>query len=153
MTIGPLMTNDIFYLVGCFGKVGYFPSLLIIVLVLYCSSYLLIIYDQIPKRNYLFCSLVINSIAISFNLADHYAILFNFIVINIFIKFIFTIKHLVSVSSISSFILTYLLISIENSLYSILYLLSYFSNLIGSVYSLVCTSAFHLTLVVLVLLY
>ena len=118
------MTNVTFLLVGCFGKVGYFPSLIIILLVLYCSSYLLIIYDQIIKRNYLFCYLVINSIAISLYLVDYYAILFNFIVINIFIKFIFTIKHLISISSISLFMLPYLVI-VSNELYLVIYLVSY----------------------------
>ena len=129
--MGTLMTNVIFYLVGCFGKVGYFPSLLIMMLVLYCSSYLLIIYDQIIKRNYLFCFLIINSIAISPNLIDYYAILLNFAVINIFIKFIFTIKHLISISSISLFILTYVLISIEGGLFAVFFLFIYFCYLLS----------------------
>ena len=65
--MGTLMTNVLICLVGCFGKVGYFPSLIITMLVLYCSSYLLVMYDQIIKRGYLFCFLVINGIAISPN--------------------------------------------------------------------------------------
>ena len=124
--MGTLMTNVLICLVGCFGKVGYFPSLLITMLVLYCSSYLLIMYDQIIKRGYLFCFLVINGIAISPNLIDYYAILLNFIVINIFIKFIFTIKHLISISSISLFILTYVTVSIEGGLFAIFFLFIYF---------------------------
>ena len=76
--IGILMTNVIFYFVGCFGKVGYFPFLLLVLLVLYCSSYLFMFYDQIIKWNYVFCFLLINSIAISFDLVDYWLILFQF---------------------------------------------------------------------------
>lgn len=124
--MGTLMTNGLICLVGCFGKVGYFPSLLITMLVLYCSSYLSLMYDQIIKRGYLFCFLVINGIAISPNLIDYYAILLNFIVINIFIKFIFTIKHLISISSISLFISAYVTVSIEGGLFAIFFLFIYF---------------------------
>ena len=142
MIVGSLMTNVTFLLVGCFGKVGYFPSLIIILLVLYCSSYLLIIYDQIIKRNYLFCYLVINSIAISLYLVDYYAILFNFIVINIFIKFIFTIKHLISISSISLFMLPYLVI-VSNELYLVIYLVSYLLLLVLLLQLFLYSSIFH----------
>ena len=140
--MGTLMTNVLIHLVGCFGKVGYFPSLLITMLVLYCSSYLLIMYDQIVKRNYLFCFLVINGIAISPNLIDYYAILLNFIVINIFIKFIFTIKHLISISSISLFILTYVTVSIEGGLFAIFFLFIYFVWLLLFYVLLLLSSSF-----------
>jgi hypothetical protein len=118
LTLGILTSNSMFFLVSCFGKIGYFPFFLIIMFLVYCSSYSFIIFDQIIKFSYLF------SFSIIFNLSyfnifsiDYFLCLFNFLLIQVFIKFLFTIKHLVLISSIVLFIMIYLLIMIEDMLY------------------------------------
>ena len=127
MVIAILTNNTMSFLVFCFGKIGYFPFFQLVTLIVYCSSYLFILFDQLVKFSYLFIFSFLFILSID-TIIDFFLSLLNFLVLQVFIKFLFTIKHLVLISSIVVFIMIYLLIIIEDMLYSIIYLLCYFFN-------------------------
>ena len=123
---GIVIMNVILILVGCLGKVSYFPSLLSIMFILYSSSMLFILGDQLIKWNYYLGLLYLFKVKICYNVINYYIVIMNIIVNVVFIKFIITIKHLAFMNSINLFIIIYLLIIIEDSIYSIVYLINYF---------------------------
>ena len=127
MVIAILTNNTMSFLVFCFGKIGYFPFFSLSLLIVYCYSYFFILCDQLVKVSYLFILYLCFNLNIT-NIIDFFLSLLNFLVLQVFIKFLLTFKHLVLISSIVVFIMIYLLIIIEDMLYSIIYLLCYFFN-------------------------
>ena len=119
LIFGFLATNVILLLFGCFGKVGYFPFLFLIMLVWYCSSYLFIMFDYFSKYCYLFSCYVYFCFVNSFNVIVYYICVYNFIFLIFFIRFLFVIKHLIFISSVIFFLLGYLLIIIEDVLFGV----------------------------------
>ena len=47
LILGILLSNSLFFILGCFGKIGYFPFLLVLACLWYCSSYLFLMIDLI----------------------------------------------------------------------------------------------------------
>ena len=49
LIIGILMSNSLLFIISCYGKVGFYPFILIVSLLFYNSSYLFILFDLINK--------------------------------------------------------------------------------------------------------
>jgi len=59
LIIGILMSNSLFSLIGCFGKIGYFPFFLVLAYLLFSTPYLFSMLDIFNKWAYLCSFLVI----------------------------------------------------------------------------------------------
>jgi len=111
LMIGILFGNSIFYILGVFGKIGYFPFFLILCSVWYYSSYVFLIYDLINKWAYWFCFLMIFIIS-------YWFILFNFLILMLLIKLMVSIKQLLLISSLITYLFIICLILINEYLFS-----------------------------------
>ena len=49
LIVGIIMSNILLLVVSCYGKVGYYPSIIVVSLLYYCSSYIFIVFDLINK--------------------------------------------------------------------------------------------------------
>ena len=125
------MSNSLFSLIACFGKIGYFPLFLVIAFPLFPTPYLSSMLEPFNKWAYLFILLFISNISIFFQSYDYRLIVINFFYILFYIIFIITLKHLLLISTYILFLLIYLLITIEEEFLSSLYSIKY--SLLNSV--------------------
>lgn len=132
--IGILMSNSLIFLLSCFGKIGNFPLFCVIAYFYFCASYIFLIYDIISKFSYFLSIFVILNHSIFFHSYDYWFLFINFLFIQLFIKFLFSIKHLILISSILLFLIVYLFILIEDSLFYITFLFIYLINTIVFLY-------------------
>jgi len=124
--VGILLSSSLILVYGCFGKVGYFPFILVLSYQYYSSNYIWIIYDQLNKWGYfrVILFLVYFSICLFMNFG-YWFILVNFLIIIYYIKFIFSIKHLILISSLQLFLFILCGLYFEDELYSLLLLIIY----------------------------
>lgn len=122
---GIIFCNSLFFIVGLYGKIGYFPFIIIIIFIYNSSSYLFLIMDLINKWTYINILITVFNISIFFISQDYLLIILNYIVIVFLIKFIISIKHLFIISSFFTIIFHVLLMVLKNELFSINYLILY----------------------------
>ena len=125
LILGILITNYLLIIIGCFGKVGYFPFFLVYSYIIFSCSYLFLIYNLFNKVAYLCSLLVIFNISIFFNSFNYWLILISLIIILSVIKFLGTIKHSIWISSIILFNLLFVLVLIKVELFLINYIFFY----------------------------
>ena len=113
LILGILLSNSLFFILGAFGKIGYFPFLLVLACLWYCSSYLFLMIDLINKWAYFGSFLVIFHLYILLNSFSYWFTLIHFLILMFFIKLILTIKHLILISSL----INYLFIITDNKMY------------------------------------
>ena len=126
LILGILLSNSLFFILGCFGKIGYFPFLLVLACIWYCSSYLFLMIDLINKWAYFGSFLVIFHLYILLNSFSYWFTLIHFLILMFFIKLILTIKHLFLISSLINYLFIILLILVDEYLFSLSFL-SYYS--------------------------
>ena len=135
LNIGIWMSHSLFFIIGCFGKVGYFPFFLVFAYLLYVASYPFSIFDILNKWAYFSSFLIILNISI-FQGLDYWLIIINFFIIIFFIKFIISIKHLILISSYLLFLILIILIFIKEELfYSFILIFYIFINIIILLYT------------------
>ena len=122
LIIGILLSNSLFFILGCFGKVGYFPFFLILGYQYYSSSYLWMVFDLINKWAILGSFIFIIHLSMNFG---YWFVLVNFLVIIFFIKFVLSIKHLILISSLQLFLFILCGLYFEDELFSFSGLLFY----------------------------
>ena len=49
LIVGIIMSNILLLVVSCYGKVGYYPSIIVVSLLYYSCSYIFIVFDLINK--------------------------------------------------------------------------------------------------------
>ena len=126
LILGLLLSNSLFFILACFGKIGYFPFLLVLASLWYSSSYLFLMIDLINKWAYFGSFLVIFHLYILLNSFSYWFTLIHFLILMFFIKLILTIKHLILISSLINYLFIILLILLDHYLFSFSYL-SYYS--------------------------
>jgi len=126
LILGILLSNSLFFILGCFGKIGYFPFLLVLACLWYCSSYLFLMIDLINKWAYFGSFLVIFHLYILLNSFVYWFTLIHFLILMFFIKLILTIKHLILISSLINYLFIILLILVDEYLFGFSFL-SYYS--------------------------
>ena len=104
LILGILLSNYLLFILGCFGKIGYFPFLFVLASLWYCSSYLFLMIDLINKWAYLGSFLVIFHLYILLNSFSYWFTLIHFLILMFFIKLILTIKHLILISSLINYL-------------------------------------------------
>ena len=126
LIIGILLSNSLFFIFGCFGKVGYFPSFLVLGYQYYSSSYLWMVFDPMNKWAYFgsFISIIHLSISLFMNFG-YWFVLVNFLIIIFFVKFVLSIKHLILISSLQLFLFILCGLYFEDELFSFSFLLFY----------------------------
>jgi len=135
---GIVLSNSLFIIFVLFSKVGFFPFFVILVYIWYCVSYLFLIYDLMNKLFYFgFCVCLIHIDNYS-NDFDFYLVLLNLVCILFMLQFIISIKH---VLIISSFIFLFILVLIEDELFSLCF--SLFYSFIASI-SLISLLSFYI---------
>ena len=82
LNIGIWMSHSLFFIIGCFGKVGYFPFFLVFAYLLYVASYPFSIFDILNKWAYFSSFLIILNISI-FQGLDYWLIIINFFIISL----------------------------------------------------------------------
>ena len=123
--IGILMSNSLLITISCYGKVGYYPFFLVLSMLFYNTSYLFILFDLINKRAYFSSFTLILNVAIFFRCSEYWIVLINLMIAISSIRLITSIKHIIFISSYLLFIFIYLLILLNNYLFSYLFLLIY----------------------------
>ena len=117
LILGILLSNSLFFILGAFGKIGYFPFLLVLACLWYCSSYLFLMIDLINKWAYFGSFLVIFHLYILLNSFSYWFTLIHFLILMFFIKLILTIKHLILISSLINYLFIILLILVDEYLF------------------------------------
>ena len=125
LIIGILMSNSLLLIISCYGKVGYYPFFLVLSMLFYNTSYLFILFDLINKWAYFSSFILILNISIFFRCSEYWLVLINLMIVIYFIRLISSIKHIIFISSYLLFIFIYLLILLNNYLFSYLFLLFY----------------------------
>ena len=120
-----LMSNSLLLIISCYGKVGYYPFFSILSMLFYNTSYLYIIFDLINKWAYFSSFTLILNVSIFFRCSEYILVLINLMIIISSIRLISSIKHIIFISSYLLFIFIYLLILLNNYLFSYLFLLFY----------------------------
>lgn len=122
-------------IIGCYGKLGYFPFIIIQLLIYSSSSFVFIIYDYFNK---IILFNVVNTI-ININLLyygiDYVIILFNFLFILFFSLFINSIKHLFLIMSFFTLLLLIIILLLQFIIYCILYYSNYICLFICFIFS------------------
>ena len=122
---GIIMSNSLLLMIVCYGKVGYYPFFLVLSMLWFNSSYLFILLDLINKWAYYSSFIIILNLSIFFRCSEYWLVLINLLIIISSIRHIISIKQLVFLSSMILFIYLYLLLLLNNYLFSCLFLLSY----------------------------
>ena len=120
-----LMSNSLLLIISCYGKIGYYPFFSILSMLFYNTSYLYIIFDLINKWAYFSSFTLILNVSIFFRCSEYILVLINLMIIISSIRLISSIKHIIFISSYLLFIFIYLLILLNNYLFSYLFLLFY----------------------------
>jgi len=120
-----LMSNSLLLIISCYGKVGYYPFFLVLSMLFYNTSYLFILFDLINKLAYFSSFTLILNVSIFFRCSEYWLVLINLMIIISSIRLISSIKHIIFISSYLLFIFIYLLILLNNYLFSYLFLLFY----------------------------
>ena len=120
-----LMSNSLLLIISCYGKVGYYPFFLVLSMLFYNTSYLFILFDLINKWAYYSSFTLILNVSIFFRCSEYWLVLINLVIIISSIRLISSIKHIIFISSYLLFIFIYLLILLNNYLFSYLFLLFY----------------------------
>ena len=142
LILGNILSNSLFFLLGCFGKIGYFPFFLVLASLWYVSSYVFLMFDLINKWAYFGSFLVIFHLSIFFNSFSDWFIVLNFLMIIFFIKLILSIKHLILISSLINFLFIILLILVDDSLFCFCFLSFYsIGTLLIIYYFIGCSSS------------
>ena len=123
--ISILISNSLLLIIGCYGKVGYYPLFLILTMLFYNTSYQSILFDLINKRAYFSSFTIIINYSIFFRCTEYYIIPINLLIIISFIRLISSIKHIILFSPYLLFISIYLLLLINNYLFSYLFSITY----------------------------
>ena len=55
LILGILFSNSLFFILACFGKIGYFPFFLVLACLWYCSSYLFLMIDRKVLLKFFLC--------------------------------------------------------------------------------------------------
>lgn len=108
-------------IMGCYGKLGYFPFIIILLLIYSLSSFVFIIYDYFNKICYFNTFNIIININLLYYGIDYVIMLFNFYTILFFNLFINSIKHLFLIISFFTLLLYLFLFIIDKLLYSLNY--------------------------------
>jgi len=119
---GIVLSNSLFIIFVLFSKVGFFPFFVILVYIWFCVSYLFLIFDLMNKLFYFGFSVCLIHIDNYLNDFDFYLVLLNLVCILFMLQFIISIKHVVI---ISSFIFLFILVLIEDELFSLCFSLFY----------------------------
>ena len=119
------MSNSLLLIISCYGKVGYYPFFSVLSMLFYNTSYLFILFDLINKRAYFSSFTLILNVSIFFRCSEYWLVLINLMIIISSVRLISSIKHIIFISSYLLFIFIYLLILLNNYLFSYLFLLFY----------------------------
>lgn len=122
---GILMSNSIVLIISIYGKLGYHPFFPVLAMLFYNTSYLFILFDLINKRAYFSSSTLILNVSISFRCTEYRLVLTNLVIIISSIRIITPIKHIIFISSYLLSIFIYLLLIVNNYLFSYLISLCY----------------------------
>ena len=122
---GIYMSNSLLLIISCYGKVGYYPFFSVLSMLFYNTSYLFILFDLINKRAYFSSFTLILNVSIFFRCSEYWLVLINLMIIISSVRLISSIKHIIFISSYLLFIFIYLLILLNNYLFSYLFLLFY----------------------------
>ena len=122
---GLSMSNSLLLIISCYGKVGYYPFFSVLSMLFYNTSYLYIIFDLINKWAYFSSFTLILNVSIFYRCSEYWLVLINLMIIISSIRLISSIKHIIFISSYLLFIFIYLLILLNNYLFSYLFLLFY----------------------------
>ena len=121
----PLISNSLLLIISCYGKVGYYLFFSVLSMLFYNTSYLYIIFDLINKWAYFSSFTLTLNASIFFRCSEYILVLINLMIIISSIRLISSIKHIIFISSYLLFIFIYLLILLNNYLFSYLFLLFY----------------------------
>ncbi len=112
-------------IIACYGKLGYFPFIIITLLIYSSSSFVFMIYDYLNKTCYFNALNIIINMNLLYYGLEFIIILFNFPIILFFSLFINSIKHLFFIISFFTLLLILFLITINKLLYSLNYFFYY----------------------------
>jgi len=113
LMIGILFGSSILYIMSIYGKIGFFPFFLILCFLWYSSSYIFLIFDLINKWAYFGNFLIIIQVT-------YWFILFNLYSIMLFTKLIVSIKQMLLLSSLLTYLFIICLILVNEYLSSFL---------------------------------
>ena len=125
LVVGVLLGNSVLLLLAVYGKIGYYPFLLVLSFLYYCSSYAFVLFDLANKLSYFTSLVTIGNASIYLCTFDLWLVLVNLLAAAVFIKFMVAIKHAVFISSLIFFALAYLLLFLQDLLYTLAVILLY----------------------------
>ena len=125
LLIGLVFSNSLFFLIGIYGKIGFFPFFLLYSNLLFSASYLFFLIDVITKWAYLISFILIFNEGIFYVTFGFWLVIINLIAVTLVIRMILSIKHLLLLSSLILFLLCYLLLLIEEEFFLFLFVISY----------------------------
>jgi len=125
LVVGVLLGNSVLLLLAVYGKIGYYPFLLVQSFLYYCSSYAFVLFDLANKLSYFTSLVTIGNASIYLCTFDLWLVLVNLLAAAVFIKFMVAIKHAVFISSLILFALAYLLLFLHDLLYTMAVILLY----------------------------
>ena len=103
IVIGLLFNNSICFIIGSYGKLGFFPFIILYCIIYNCGSYFFIIFDYINKWTYINLMLVFLNLRFFLNL-DFILLIINLVLVLFIIQLIISIKHLLVISYYITFI-------------------------------------------------
>lgn len=129
LIIGILMCNSLLLIIGCYGKVGYYPFFLYYFILFHNSSFFYLVLNLLNKIAYFSNIIIVLSFNFYSRCSEVVLVLINLFIVIFFIRIINSIKHIILSSSYLLFIFIYILILINNYLFGIILLLVYiYSN-------------------------
>ena len=120
-----MSSNSIFFTMHSLGIIGFPRRIYDYSMLFYNTSYLFILFDLINKWAYFSSFTLILNVSIFFRCSEYWLVLINLMIIISSIRLISSIKHIIFISSYLLFIFIYLLILLNNYLFSYLFLLFY----------------------------
>ena len=123
--LGIVTCNSLLCIISCYGKVGYYPFFLLLVMLYYNTSNLFILFDLINKWAYISVFELVLNECLFWRCSELWLVLLNLIIVVFFIRLITSIKHIVFISSYLLVMQVYLLLLLNHNLYSMVFLLVY----------------------------
>lgn len=125
LLIAIISSNSFLFILSLYSKLGYFPFILIYLVIINSSSFIFIFIDIIFKWCYINALINWNNINISNLITDSLLLIINLFFITLITWFLFSIKHILFISSLFLILLILILLLINNEFYCFIYYITY----------------------------
>ena len=131
LILGLMYSNNIFFFISMFGKIGYFPFYFLYITFRLRSSYMFLIYDVFPKLAYFVCIYVTPMFTTYFNSFSFRIGIVNVAGFHFFAKFIITNKHPLIIPTLLTYVLVISLLLVDDAEFSPSFLAAYSLTMIN----------------------